>query len=136
MQIQEPNVVLEPDGANEPAADLDAAPSENADPHQAYLDTRFFSSLNGIRCLCCLAVIKEHVNWKWGGPRLPELGFLGVDLFFAISGFLIVTLLIRERERRGTISLKKFYMRRTLRIFPIYYLLIATVFLAYLAISP
>jgi peptidoglycan/LPS O-acetylase OafA/YrhL len=76
------------------------------------------------------------VNWKLDGPRLGNLGFLGVDLFFSISGFLIVTLLIRERERRGTVSLKKFYMRRTLRIFPIYYLLIATVFLVYLTVSP
>ena len=136
MQIQEPNVVLEPEAATDPAADLEPAPSAAAGHHHAFLHTRFFSSLNGIRCLCCLAVIKEHVFWSWGGPRLGELGFLGVDLFFAISGFLIVTLLIRERERRGTISLKKFYMRRTLRIFPIYYLLIATVFLAYLAVSP
>ena len=108
----------------------------SVDPHKAYLRNSFFSSLNGIRCLCCLAVIKEHVFWRLGGPRIGNLGFLGVDLFFSISGFLIVTLLIRERERRGKISLKKFYMRRTLRIFPIYYLLIATVFLVYLTVSP
>jgi peptidoglycan/LPS O-acetylase OafA/YrhL len=83
-----------------------------------------------------LAVIKEHVFWEIARPRLMNLGWLGVDLFFVISGFLIVTLLIRERERRGTVSLRKFYARRSLRIFPIYYLLIFTVFFFYLTVSP
>ena len=73
-----------------------------------------------------------HVKWE----SALEFGGLGVDLFFVISGFLIVTLLIRERERRGTMSLRKFYARRTLRIFPIYYLMIFAVFFFYLAISP
>jgi len=53
-----------------------------------------------------------------------------VSLFFAISGFLITTLLLRERDRNGTINLKKFYARRSLRIFPLYY----TVLLAYIAL--
>ena len=48
-------------------------------------------------------------------------GFLGVSLFFAISGFLITSLLLRERTLRGGISLRKFYVRRALRIFPPYY---------------
>jgi peptidoglycan/LPS O-acetylase OafA/YrhL len=107
-----------------------------ADSHGLYLRTKNFSALNGVRCLCCLAVIKEHVRWEIPGPRLLSVGWLGVDLFFVISGFLIVTLLIRERERRGTVSLGKFYARRSLRIFPIYYLLIFAVFFFYLAVSP
>jgi peptidoglycan/LPS O-acetylase OafA/YrhL len=61
---------------------------------------------------------------------LAGRGFLGVDLFFVISGFLIVTLLLRERENTGTISLKGFYGRRLLRIFPVFYslLLILTIY--------
>jgi peptidoglycan/LPS O-acetylase OafA/YrhL len=135
MHVQEPPRLVESRGVPL-AAKAVGGRLASVNPHDAYLGTRFFSSLNGIRCLCCLAVIKEHTHWDVGGPRLGNLGFLGVDLFFAISGFLIVTLLIRERERRGTVSLRKFYARRTFRIFPIYFLLIATVFLVYLAISP
>lgn len=48
-------------------------------------------------------------------------GPLGVDLFFAISGFLITTLLCRERQREGTVRLGAFWARRALRIFPLYY---------------
>ena len=44
-----------------------------------------------------------------------------MDFFFAISGFLITSLLLRERTAVGGISLRKFYARRTLRIFPLYY---------------
>jgi len=47
-----------------------------------------------------------------------------VGLFFAISGFLITTLLLREKEQRGRISLRSFYIRRSLRIFPLYYTVI------------
>ncbi len=53
---------------------------------------------------------------------LWRTGFLGVHLFFVISGFLITTLLLREKAANGSISLRKFYLRRTLRIFPAYYL--------------
>ena len=48
-------------------------------------------------------------------------GQYGVSLFFVISGFLITTLLLREQKSSGVISLKNFYIRRTLRIFPLYY---------------
>jgi peptidoglycan/LPS O-acetylase OafA/YrhL len=50
-----------------------------------------------------------------------QRGYLGVSLFFVISGFLITTLLLRENATHGDISLKRFYIRRTLRIFPLYY---------------
>ncbi len=52
------------------------------------------------------------------------MGFLGVGMFFVLSGFLITTLLLRERDNTGGISLADFYARRTIRIFPIYYLLL------------
>ncbi len=106
-----------------------------AEAHERYLGTRTFASLNGVRGLCILSVLWHHASGGLQG-RLFERGFLGVDMFFVLSGFLIVTLLLRERDRNGSISLKKFYARRTLRIFPIYYLVLFTLSLFFLLTKP
>jgi peptidoglycan/LPS O-acetylase OafA/YrhL len=92
--------------------------------HGEYLAIRTFPSLDGLRCLAVVAVVWHHT-----APHIPMLpmtarGFLGVDMFFVLSGFLIVTLLLRERDQHGRISLRDFYMRRTLRIFPLYYAIV------------
>ncbi len=57
-------------------------------------------------------------------PTVLLLGSLGVTLFFVLSGFLITYLLISEKESTGTVQIKKFYMRRVLRIWPLYFLII------------
>jgi peptidoglycan/LPS O-acetylase OafA/YrhL len=94
--------------------------------YEAYRQTRFFGSLDGLRALSILAVIWHHCGWQKvpGEWALAGTGYLGVHLFFAISGFLITTLLLREKEETGRISLRDFYIRRTLRIFPLYYTVI------------
>ena len=51
-------------------------------------------------------------------PHVARGGFIGVDIFFVLSGFLITTLLLEERDRIGRISLRLFYARRALRLFP------------------
>ncbi|MEE9390919.1 MAG: acyltransferase [Planctomycetota bacterium] len=83
-----------------------------------------FGSLDGVRCLCIIAVVYHH-TFRIDLP-LPMFrrGFLGVDMFFVLSGFLIVTLILRERDRSGLFSLRNFFVRRTLRIFPIYFAII------------
>jgi len=96
-------------------------------PYDRFLATRTFGSLDGLRALSIIAVLWHHTERGAGGPTLGARGFLGVDLFFVISGFLIVTLLLRERRRDGVISLRQFYVRRFLRIFPPYYLMLAFV---------
>lgn len=104
------------------AATLDAAP----DAHAEFLRRRHFGSLDGLRAISILAVMWHHtLGHEPGLPRVLYAGPHGVTLFFAISGFLIVTLLLRERERRGRIDLPAFYMRRTLRIFPLYFAVLA-----------
>jgi peptidoglycan/LPS O-acetylase OafA/YrhL len=61
--------------------------------------------------------------WFWGAA--VRSGAAGVDLFFALSAFLITSLLLRERETTGGISLRLFYIRRALRIWPLYFLIVA-----------
>lgn len=65
-----------------------------------------------------------------------ERGFAGVDLFFVLSGFLITTLLLREKARHGRVSLKNFWARRFLRLMPAYYLLLFGMLGAYLVLKP
>lgn len=89
--------------------------------HTDFLEKKRFGSLDGLRAISIIAVIWHHTAPKWVGPVLGFIGTHGVTLFFAISGFLITTLLLRERERKGHIDLKAFYFRRILRIFPLYF---------------
>lgn len=80
-----------------------------------------FDALDGLRALSVITIIWHHTSGK-PGPAIASRGYFAVDLFFAISGFLITTLLMREHKTFGRISLRKFYVRRSLRIFPLYYL--------------
>jgi peptidoglycan/LPS O-acetylase OafA/YrhL len=91
--------------------------------HARYLSRSRFSSLDGLRCLSILPVIWHH-STPYPLPGLLGKGPAGVDLFFCISGFLITTLLLREKARSGTIALGDFYARRALRIFPLFYVLL------------
>lgn len=67
--------------------------------------------LDGLRGLAILVVLLFHINLLKGG-------FLGVDLFFVLSGFLITTLLVKEWQRSDSIHLGRFYLRRLLRLAP------------------
>ncbi|MEV0952718.1 acyltransferase family protein [Promicromonospora sp. NPDC050249] len=74
--------------------------------------TGFRADVQGLRAVAVLAVVADHViGW-------PRGGFVGVDVFFVFSGFLITGLLLREYERTGTISFSAFYVRRAKRILP------------------
>lgn len=83
------------------------------------------ASLDGVRGIAVLLVIGFHaINIPRNG------GTVGVGIFFVLSGFLITTLLLEEHDRRGTVSLRLFYVRRALRLFPLLYLALAIVALA------
>ncbi|HEX5686495.1 MAG TPA: acyltransferase [Ideonella sp.] len=81
--------------------------------------------LDGVRALAVMAVVWHHSHPGVAWLPASANGFLGVDLFFALSGLLITTLLLREQAMHGQISLTNFYARRALRIFPLYYALLA-----------
>jgi len=89
--------------------------------HLEYLKQRRFESLDGLRAVSIIAVIWHHTYPAGMSTVMGSIGAEGVTLFFAISGFLITTLLLREHDRNGIIDLKEFYIRRILRIFPLYY---------------
>ena len=79
------------------------------------MDRDHLPALDGVRAVAVLLVMFSH------SPLGRAPGDLGVSAFFVLSGFLITWLLLRERADTGSISLRRFYARRTLRIFPAYY---------------
>jgi peptidoglycan/LPS O-acetylase OafA/YrhL len=104
--------------------------------HSSFLSCKYFSALDVFRFLAIAAVIWHHTeDGVWWFPASSR-GFLGVDFFFVISGYLIVTLLLRERDRNGSISLRQFYLRRSLRIFPIYYAMLGVLAVFFLLVKP
>lgn len=94
----------------------------------------YFPGLNGIRFLASMAVLFCHAEMNkhcFGLPNLYAdsfvggvLGDIGVILFFVLSGFLITYLLLAENHQFGTINIRHFYVRRILRIWPLYYLIV------------
>ena len=78
--------------------------------------------LDGIRALSVLAIIAFHSGLSW----IPG-GYYGVDAFFALSGFLITTLLLGEWGASGTIGLRRFWGRRARRLLPALFLLVAVI---------
>lgn len=110
----------------------------------------FLSGLNGIRTIAALGVMISHINLSLPSFKVKNnslfgfsddgkfkswmLGENGVTMFFVLSGFLITYLLIKEYQKTNTINIKAFYVRRILRIWPLYYfyLLIAILIPIYL----
>jgi peptidoglycan/LPS O-acetylase OafA/YrhL len=89
-------------------------------------DKIYLPGLNGIRAIAAIAVVITHINNRfeyYGIPNAPllDLASYGVTIFFTLSGFLITFLLLKELEKTNTIDVKKFYMRRVYRIWPLYY---------------
>lgn len=94
---------------------------------------RFYHpELDGLRFIAFLFVFIHHVTPRSAIPGLPDVanqgwrlfhdsGALGVDLFFCLSAYLITVLLLIEWERNGSVSIRKFYLRRLLRIWPLYF---------------
>ena len=90
--------------------------------------TTKITQIQGLRALAALLVTLFHAKWVSGG-------FIGVDIFYVISGFLITGLLLREIERTGTVNFKDFYARRFKRLLPTsFFVLAITAFISWLLI--
>jgi peptidoglycan/LPS O-acetylase OafA/YrhL len=101
---------------------------------QSSLRSARIPSLDGLRAISIGMVMFSHLAGTHASPvslatasNWIDWGNLGVRVFFVISGFLISGLLFREEERTGTISLRDFYWRRTLRIFPAYFVFLLAI---------
>lgn len=104
---------------------------------------KYLKGLDTLRAIAALIVVWCHIELLKKNKGLVNLldneyfnipsGHLAVILFFVLSGFLITFLLVKEREKNGEISLKKFYLRRILRIWPLYYLILFLSFLLFKA---
>ena len=98
----------------------------------------YFKGLNGIRAIAALVVVFGHIGQNITLFGLTETGYYkvqwhhyAVTLFFVLSGYLITYLLLEEKAKTNTVSLRGFYMRRILRIWPLYYFIIIVTFLLY-----
>ncbi|MGH9116671.1 MAG: acyltransferase family protein [Acidimicrobiales bacterium] len=103
--------------------------------HSALTDTRqssltYLPGLDGLRAFAVMAVLAYHAEVSW----MPG-GFLGVEVFFVISGYIITVILLNERRRRGRISVRRFYLRRARRLLPaLVACVVVTLFAAFLLV--
>jgi peptidoglycan/LPS O-acetylase OafA/YrhL len=97
----------------------------------------YFPNLNGLRFIAAFMVIIHHLEQMlsifgydnyWDNKIIKSIGGLGVELFFVLSGFLITYLLLTEEARTKKISIRSFYIRRILRIWPLYYFIVILAF--------
>jgi peptidoglycan/LPS O-acetylase OafA/YrhL len=116
------------------SATLPATPPTLASPPAAAPGAPRLPGLDGLRAFSVAMVVLWHVSLteKLHSPLLENLwrvdvGNLGVRVFFVLSGFLITTLLLEEHRATGEISLRRFYLRRALRIMPAYYAFLAVI---------
>jgi peptidoglycan/LPS O-acetylase OafA/YrhL len=85
-------------------------------------------SLDGLRAISILFVVLSHMSKSGHAPRIFfQFAATGVSIFFVISGYLITSILLREREQTQTINLREFYIRRAYRIFPAAFVFMAVV---------
>ncbi|MEO9324941.1 acyltransferase [Nocardioides sp. C4-1] len=104
--------------STEQAADAPARASSSA----TFAHNR---SLDGLRAIAVLVVVVAHGSTRFLPPEMRfGGGAVGVGIFFVLSGYLITSLLLRERAATGRISVRDFYVRRALRIWPLYYVVL------------
>jgi peptidoglycan/LPS O-acetylase OafA/YrhL len=98
---------------------------------------RYRPEIDGLRAVSVFAVIIYHANFVLYGHALFEGGFIGVDIFFIISGYLITTLILKEIFRTNRFSFKIFYERRIRRILPtLLFVVIITSIISFFILLP
>ena len=99
----------------------------------------YLPQLDGLRFCAFSLVFLHHSPLFPGGSRvassIKELGWIGVDLFFVLSAYLLVALLHREHADTGNTDFKKFFIRRVLRIWPLFYVYVGLCFLYFITVD-
>ena len=105
------------------------------------ISLRYLPQLDGIRAIAVLLVLLLHCfhlpsegGLAWAVKHAFSIGWIGVDLFFALSGFLITRILLESKDK--PYYLRNFYARRFLRIFPLYYLVLCVLWLSGTSLFP
>ena len=114
-------------------------PTRNAasSPNQRAASLGYLPGLDGLRAISVLAVLAFHHYFIGGHEEgFAPGGFLGVEVFFVVSGYLITSLLLAERRETRTVSLKRFWMRRARRLLPALFTMLAVVVLYALLFLP
>ncbi|MBC1545885.1 acetyltransferase [Listeria sp. FSL L7-1435] len=83
---------------------------------------KYVPSIDGLRALAVIAVIAYHLNFSWA-----KGGFIGVDIFFVLSGYLITNILLTQWEKTQSLQLKQFWIRRFRRLIPAVYVMVVVV---------
>src|SRR6266508_4036471 len=91
---------------------------------------------DGLRAILVMGVMAHHVEWTLGDTTpIFEAGWLPVDGFFVLSGFLITTLLLREFDGTGSLDLARFYARRMARLYPALLVVLAAIGIVAVAVD-
>ena len=85
--------------------------------------------IDGLRAIAVISVIFYHADNSINNFKILSGGFVGVDIFFVISGFLITSIILKELNSAGNFSFKNFYIRRIKRIIPVLLLVFVSTFL-------
>ncbi len=100
----------------------EVAPQPVTTPPESLPTMGYQPSLDGLRALSVGVVLLYHAGFSW-----MHGGFFGVEVFFVVSGFLITSLLLDERDRNGEVSFRQFWLRRARRLFPALYAVLLSV---------
>ena len=85
--------------------------------------------IDGLRAIAVLSVVIYHLQFQLNSTQILVGGFIGVDIFFVISGYLISKILLKELTEKNTIFVKSFYIRRARRILPVLFFIILIFFI-------
>ncbi|HEX8229134.1 MAG TPA: acyltransferase, partial [Chloroflexia bacterium] len=106
--------------SSKPATQIEVGADRGGEPTAHGWRLPYLPGLDGLRAIAVSAVLLYHAGMLW----LPG-GFLGVEVFFVISGYLITALLLSEWQRHGSVNLPAFWLRRARRLLPALFLVIA-----------